>query len=423
MATDARSIIPLTHVCRYWRESIVSAPGNWTLISSYNMGLTALSLERSKAAPLQLRLGDSPSLRQEFRDLVTPYIQNTELLEFGGLATVDVFPQVLPDFPRSMPNLRLLKLAQQDTKLEWDPFIDPFESFPRTLRTLILYDIPLYPSFLKLGTLTKLSLHYYNAEPSLDAFLDLLQENLSLENVDLTIDFDDFPDPVSQDRIVIMDRLQRLSITFWEAAVGRTLISCIPIRRGAHLDITFRDEEEHLGFGLSDILSGIPMTHLSNLLSPTFMFYRSSSREIRLTGPNGSFTYSHQWNPRSPFTELPVLPLTNLKDLRIMLDEPSISFHPSSFPALEIFLVQCEADVSHLFSTLFPNPSFFPSLKTLGFLDCVITGEFMEEFDTVRLRPQDHNFGSVASRCDRWPRRGFPDCRFDSRTGEACTGC
>ena len=30
-AVDARPIVPLTHVCRYWRDSITSDPANWTL--------------------------------------------------------------------------------------------------------------------------------------------------------------------------------------------------------------------------------------------------------------------------------------------------------------------------------------------------------------------------------------------------------
>ncbi|KAF9777977.1 hypothetical protein BJ322DRAFT_987173, partial [Thelephora terrestris] len=49
---DAISIVPLTHVCRYWRESIISTPSNWTLISNKNKDMTAACLQRAKAAPL-----------------------------------------------------------------------------------------------------------------------------------------------------------------------------------------------------------------------------------------------------------------------------------------------------------------------------------------------------------------------------------
>ena len=53
---DARTIIPLTYVCRYWRDSIISIPENWTLISTRSRGLVVLSFERAKAAPLKLYL-------------------------------------------------------------------------------------------------------------------------------------------------------------------------------------------------------------------------------------------------------------------------------------------------------------------------------------------------------------------------------
>jgi hypothetical protein len=48
---DPRPIVSLTHVCRYWREAIISNPGNWTSISSGRKRLIPLCLERAGAAP------------------------------------------------------------------------------------------------------------------------------------------------------------------------------------------------------------------------------------------------------------------------------------------------------------------------------------------------------------------------------------
>ena len=165
---------------------------------------------------------------------------------------------------------------------------------------------------------------------------------------------------------------------------ARAVISSIPLRRGAHLDITFPDEDT--GLGLNKTLSGISATHLPNLLSPTFMTYRSSIREIHLAGPNGSFSYTLEWPSVPPFAEFSVLPLTDIKDLHLVHNDPSVVFHPSSFPALETLTIECNTDVSHLFSALFPDPSLFPSLKTLRFLDCFITEEFMEELKRFASR-------------------------------------
>ena len=374
---DTHWIVPLTHVCRYWRESIISTPENWTLITCYRPQLTALSLERSKAAPLQLWL-DMFSVRQYpgFRGLITPYIHNIGTLQVEELIAIQDLTRTLPEFPQSTPNLRSLDLKRsQDGPGRGMP-TDPFLPFPDTLRSLSLYNIPLYPSFLRLRTLTELSLNRCTVRPPLDTLLDFLEENRSLERVDLTIDPNEPPAPILEGRAVIMDRLRHLSITSSDVIIARTLISSIPLRRGAHLGITFRDDGT--GLGLNGILSGISLAHLSNLPSPTSMEYRHSP-VVRLTGPNGSFSYNHEWSPGTPFAEFPVLPLTDIRELHLAHSEPSIVFPPSYFPALETLTVQYGTDVSRLFSALIPNPSSLPSLKVLGFLDCFITEEFMEE--------------------------------------------
>ena len=63
------------------------------------MGLMELTLERSKAAPLQLKLDLGFSDPETFRDLITPYIQNIETLEFEELIIIEDLSQVLPYFP------------------------------------------------------------------------------------------------------------------------------------------------------------------------------------------------------------------------------------------------------------------------------------------------------------------------------------
>ena len=407
---NSKSILPLTHMCRYWRESIISAPENWTLISPYHVNLAALSLERSKAAPLQLRL-DMYSVTQEpeFCSLIIPHVHKTGTLQFGGLTTVEDFVQALPDFPRSMPHLRSLVLERFNDDPKWDSSIDPFESFSNTLRSLSLLDIPLYPFFLKLRTLTKLSLLYYKIHVPLDGLLDVLEGNRSLQSVDLVINSKGFPAEISRYRVVVLGQLQHLSITSLDASITRTLISIIPLRKGAHLEITSRDRTTELG--LNYILSGISTAHLSNLLSPTFMEYGSSFRVIRLNGPNGSFSYSRDWPPVVPFAEFPVLPLTNIQELLLVHCELAAVPHPSSFPTLETLTIKCHADISYFFSALFPHPSFFRSLKILGFFECVITEGFLEELarfasahkntDSARLHRvvitrRDGDFPSVA---------------------------
>ena len=54
-------------------------------------------------------------------------------------------------------------------------------------------------------------------------------------------------------------------------------------------------------------------------------------------------------------------------------------FRPPLLPALETFTVTRETGMLRLLFPLFSNPSSSPSLKTLAFLDCNLTNEFMKE--------------------------------------------
>ena len=132
-------------------------------------------------------------------------------------------------------------------------------------------------------------------------------------------------------------------------------------------------------FGLNQILSDVSATHLSNLLLPTFMEYQSTnSREIRLIGPNRSFYYRGGQPPVIPFVEVSVLPLTNIQELHLKYGRPIVAPHPSSFLALQTLIINGYGDMSEYLSVFFPNPSFFPSLKTLRFSNCKVTDESME---------------------------------------------
>lgn len=94
---DARPIFPLTHVCRYWRDSIISMPENWSLISDERRDLAALSLERAKAAPLIVRLNPSKlETDPGFLDLLLPHIQNTISLFVADFLAIDELVRALP---------------------------------------------------------------------------------------------------------------------------------------------------------------------------------------------------------------------------------------------------------------------------------------------------------------------------------------
>lgn len=135
-------------------------------------------------------------------------------------------------------------------------------------------------------------------------------------------------------------------------------------------------------------MSGVSTTHLLNLPSPTFIEYRSYPRSTRLFGPNGRFSSQTPliFSRGDPFVEFPLLPLTHVREFRLVHRLPGrkgrtlspLVFDQSSFPALEILVVDCETSVSYLLSALLSNPSSPPALKTLAFMNCDLTKDFME---------------------------------------------
>jgi hypothetical protein len=382
-AEDASSIIPLTHVCRYWRESIISTPEHWTLISGRKSGLAAVSLRRAKSAPLNITLRQSPTPGDHpLSGLLIPYIQNIETLKICFVPAIEL-ESVLPGFPGSMPNLRLLEFFSWGVK--WDQFVDPFEGLTHILKRLTLSHTPLYPSLLKLRTLTELDLHSFNFNLHLDTLLGFLEENRSLERATLQIKFTKHSLRSSRRRTPIKNRLQYLEIQCCDAMDARALLSSIALSKGAKLEF-------HcfllgcVDMRLGDVLSGLSTAHLSNLPSPTLMEYRAYPRAIRLLGSNGSAAFRGISGSDIPFVEFPRLPLTNVRRLHLdtrswwkKIQPPTVFHHLSFFPALETFFIQCDADLPQLLSALFSNPSSSPSLKALVFLNCIIAEEFMEE--------------------------------------------
>ena len=347
--------------------------------------MAAVSVERAKGAPLHISFCMPLAMaRPRFPDIFIPYFQNTETLAVYSIPTFEEFTKMFPGFPRSMPNLQSLTL-ETDTIEGWDPSIDLFESLTRTLSDLSLTNVPLTPSLLELRTLASLSLDYDQFNLPLDTLLNFLEENRdSLEFVGLAIKSTESSLRSSQRQIAVGNQFNYLLINSKNVMDVQTIISSISLRRGVHLEIFT------CGAGLNDILSNISTTHLPNLLSPTFLKYRSCGQDIWLNGPNGAFSFRTLFNLGRPFTgfiEFPLLPLTNIRHFHLVHHRPykrmatldPVVFHPSSFPALETLTIECDFGVSHVLSPLLSNPPSSPSLNTITFHNCDLSEGFMEE--------------------------------------------
>ena len=380
--TDTRSIVPLTHVCRRWREGIISTPQCWTLISSRSKGLAILSLQRTKGVPLQVSL-DMDYIKETpwLSKAIAPYIQNIQTVHFSGICAVRDLGNAIPGFPQSTPHLRLLTLNKPWTRRSAESTIDLFESLAPVLECLKLAHIPLYPSFLRLRALRVFSLLSKSLNIHLDTLLDFLEENHSLERATLDIRFAKDSLCRSERGAPIINRLRCLSIGDPAAEAARALIPRIGLQRGAHLEIL-----HNLDTWLCDVFPSIPTTQLSNLSLLTSMECRiSSTTSIQLFGPSGSLSGESEYRPGRTFAVLSVLRdhLVNVREFRLIHETSwghlPPQFDPTFFPALETFAVYREIMLSMLLSTMFSCPFSPPRLKTLAFSNCNLSGGFMEE--------------------------------------------
>jgi hypothetical protein len=353
-----------------------------------------LSLQRAKAAPLaiHLNLGELKR-RRGFLELLLPHLHNTLSLTCINFTTTAELAQLLK-FPNSMPILRSLSLTRP-RHAEQGQTIDPFDfSTHTTRRELSLYNFPLVPSILSLRTLTEFSLFDHHFQLHIDLLLNFLEENRSFESASLTIRFVEPSLCFSQRQTPVKNPLQHLSISSDDARIIRALISGITLRRGGALDICHTGNNA----GLTGIISGVGVSHLQNLSSPILMEYGPFPRSIRLLAPDGSFSYRGPVNTESPFGEFPLLPLANVRELRLECRGSWIlrQFRLSTFPSLEVLAVNGGSKVS-LLSPVLPDPASSPSLKTLAFLDCLITEEFMAQLAQVAFN-RTNNSSTLLSR-------------------------
>ena len=378
-------MVPLTHVCRHWRHSLISIPENWTLISNLREDLAAVCLQRAKAALLEIAL--SPFLTEPFLfpRIIQPYFRNTRTLTANFVSTVEEVTAMFPNFPQSMPMLESLELESEEEDGDWS--IDPFEPFTLTLKRLSLTAIPLYPSILGIGTLTELMLHDPVGDLSFDTLLDFLEGNNSLKSADLSIEFTE-PPPRNPQRRLTRNQLQYLSVRCEKIIDAQALITSIPLRRGASLEIGILDEDTTL----IDTFPNVSTAHLSAPPSPTsFQFIHRWNRVcILLRGPGGEFSFFKLPCVEESFPGCHLLPLANVREFRFVRSEmygstypnPPV-FHPPLFPSLETLAIECKLhcniDVQRVLSSLLSSPTSSPLLKNLAFLNCTLSEELMEE--------------------------------------------
>jgi len=386
--TDPRPIVPLTHVCRYWRTSISSNPRSWASISTEWRRLAPLCLERARAAPLAVDI-TIPDVKgdQRFLQTLLPHVARIAHLSLTEYLSIGAVADDLPCFFASpMPNLTSLELRQVEKPDELFPSSEApappvFQSVSR-LKSLHLTRTPLYRALFDIASLVELKLTGYTKPFHFGTFIGFLASNPNLKTVALDVKFVEGSVWTVPVRTTILVHLRHLSITCAKPVDAKGLLSCISLRGGNRLEVSC-SRCTTFAWCLPS-----PPTPIQKALAPiTVVKFRTAPTEIHAIGGNSFFSFRcpGPMLPRNP--ELYPLPTASVREFHASVAPWALTpmFLVSIFTQLPTLETLALVDVTHpttgIFDSLAEEPSLCPSLKTIAFHNWIFTPEAMEEFE------------------------------------------
>jgi len=389
--TDPKPIIPLTHVCRYWRRAIASIPRIWASIGSGWKHLAPLYLERSAAVPLSVKISISDIKGDKyFLRALIPHASRISGLSLTGYSSIESVVDDLPGlFTSPTPPLTSLGLEQTDQLAEAFPSDEvstpPLFRNLSNLRTLHFVRTPLYPAVFSIASLVELKLVDYTSPFHFREFIEFLQSNSDLELVTLDLQFSEDSTQISPERKASLPQLRHLTFTCGDATDARALLSWVSLRRGSH--ITIRGSQSNPCVTLASFLPS-PPTSIQELLTPITAIKYCSARWLHIFGGEGQFSF--QPSKRTPklyegfnlFIKKAVrefhIGAYNLDSSRAYLSWPL-----QYLPALEVLVLSETHLPPGSLSALAKEDPLCPSLKTITFFDCEVTEDIIDELEEV----------------------------------------
>ena len=396
--SDPRPIIPLTHVCRHWRKSIGSNPGNWKSIGTRWKRLVPLCLERAGSVPLVVDVV-VPDVKgnEAFLNALLPHVPRIGTLRLTGYKSAETVAEDLPGFFASpILDLTSLELHQTEEPTRLSPSDDspvppPFLNVSK-LKSLSLTRTPLYSTLFAITSLVELKLIGYTTSLDFGKFLGLLDSSPGLEFVVLDIQFVTGSVETSPAKKIPLPRLQHLSITCFKEIDSKGLLSCISLPRGIYLEIVFTQPYQSAQLG-SFLPS--PPTPIRELLAPiTTIKTQISPRVLRLLGNGSTFTFRSPQAPSSLHPELGLFHSTAVRELYTNIrpfkyPDLILSKVLERLPALEILAISKTAFPLGLLSALTEEPVLCPALKTIAFFDCDIDSSIVKELGEAIVKRRD----------------------------------
>ena len=281
-----RSLIRWSQVCRYWRDTFVNTPALWTNFCCKDFARTRAFIERSKSAPVHVRLS-SEFCPQSFSALI-PHAKRFESLKMDILAS-ELFSQWVPSLKKPAPLLEQLNIAVEDTLFTDDSIEAPLPllfkgKLPRLTRLTLEYVSP-HPAWFNISNLTTFHLtHTGSRGGSSSELLRFFERNSGLEDVSITY-HGPFVDNAPSHNIVNLPHIRKLRLGDCPSKPGMLHHLVLP----AGVEVTLKPYIPSPSFGIA---SDLPL-QLQN--SPNFLtgidrisFAEGSQSSAHFTGPHGT---------------------------------------------------------------------------------------------------------------------------------------
>ena len=388
------NLISMSHVCKSWREAIISYPLLWNTIDNNGEMVTRMCLERSKSVPLKVSLSDFDTWSSNSRCLVGSHAGRFEELSLTGSLPRDLSEMFRSLVPSEKPLLRGLTLWNTTTLdtaslTVHEPPRSPLLSADiPTLHKLHLGSFPLTPQLSALRHLTDLEL-IDPGPTATNAVLDLLANNPRLERVAI-VDMSDDHGSHRRDQGVALPHLHQF-LAYQCSAID--ILRCLHLPRSESLEIEIQRSFEHC-----------PLPRAYQPYSTLDLAWDFGFRETRIYNDSEFYLKVSDWSDGGMIAEFKELPPDDAEVLGPSTVEfishlhfqenrkHSIRHSPNAFRhlgRLETLTLDClTASLKEIFAMLI-EVTFCPLLDTLivRLLDGKGVGEWrVSLFDVVSAR-------------------------------------
>ena len=238
-------LISMSHVCKSWREAVISYPLLWTSIDRESEMVTRMCLERSGSLPLIVSLSDFDRWSSRTRRLVGSHACRFEELRVDGLLSSglsEIFTNLMSSKAPILRELSFLGYYPTGTPTSILPesLHSPLlsEDIP-TLQKLTLFTFPPIRQLSVLRHLTEVDLENIGCG-SANAILDLLSNNPRLQRVCIVGPLDDIASP-REDLSIFLRHLREFVVIQCDAT---DILRCLHIPYSEPLEMEISESFE-----------------------------------------------------------------------------------------------------------------------------------------------------------------------------------